>query len=58
MNAVYPVRATAHQLEERSRRFLVGNLPGNWAHETLAHDYGVDLKIDIFEGQIPIFEVT
>jgi hypothetical protein len=50
MNAVYPQRPEAHQLEEASRRFFVQCLPANWASERPANDYGVDLRVDIFEG--------
>ena len=50
MNAVYPQRPEAHQLEEASRRFFVQCLPANWAPERPANDYGIDLRVDIFEG--------
>lgn len=50
MNAVYPQRPEAHQIEEVSRRYFVQCLPANWASERPTNDYGVDLRVDIFEG--------
>lgn len=50
MKAVYPQRPEAHQLEEASRRYFVQCLPANWASERTANDYGIDLRVDIFEG--------
>ena len=50
MNAVYPQRPEAHQLEEASRRYFVQCLPANWVSERSANDYGIDLRVDIFEG--------
>ena len=50
MNAVYPQRPEEHQLEEASRRYFAQCLPGNWTSEKPENDYGVDLRVDIFEG--------
>lgn len=50
MPAKYPQRSTTHQLEEMSERFLNNHLPTNWTSEKPASDYGIDLKIDIFDG--------
>ena len=50
MTAVYPQRPEAHQLEEASRRNFVQCLPANWASERPANDYGIDVRVDIFEG--------
>lgn len=51
MNTNYPQRPQAHQLEEASRRFFEQCLPVNWTAEKPTHDYGVDLRVDIFEEQ-------
>lgn len=45
-----PQRPATHQLEERSERFLRQHLPPEWTCEKPGHDYGVDLRIDIFEN--------
>ena len=45
----YPTRPTQHQLEEASVRFLRGHLPKNWTCDKPAADYGVDLRIELFE---------
>lgn len=50
MSDPYPQRPQSHQLEEASRRFFVHWLPPNWASDRPAEDYGVDLHVDIFEG--------
>ena len=50
MNTNYPQRPDAHHLEEASRRFFVQCLPANWTSERPTNDYGVDLRVDIFEG--------
>lgn len=49
MPPIYPQRSTTHQLEEISERFLNNHLPRNWTSEKPKRDYGVDLKIDIFD---------
>jgi hypothetical protein len=46
----YPQRPDSHQLEELSERFFVNTLPRNWRPERPGGDYGVDLKVDIFEN--------
>ena len=50
MTTRYPQRDDTHQLEELSERFFVGSPPGNWRAEKPKGDYGVDLKVDIFEN--------
>ncbi|MGX5732131.1 DUF4365 domain-containing protein [Pseudoxanthomonas beigongshangi] len=50
MNDIYPQRPQAHQLEEASRRYFVQCLPANWASERPDNDYGIDLRVDMFEG--------
>ena len=47
---LYPQRNNTHQLEEISERFFANNLPRNWRSEKPGGDYGVDIKVDIFEG--------
>ena len=46
---LYPKRNETHQLEELSERFLASSLPRNWRSEKPGGDYGVDIKVDIFE---------
>src|SRR5688572_16305175 len=46
----YPQRPAADQIEEVSERFFKKCLPKNWRCEKPGGDYGVDLKVDIFEG--------
>jgi Domain of unknown function (DUF4365) len=46
----YPRRPQSHQLEEASERAIRTALPRNWIAEKPLHDYGVDLRIDIFDG--------
>ncbi len=50
MEQKYPVRSESHNLEALSERFFAVCLPKNWVAEKPAHDYGVDLRVDIFEG--------
>lgn len=52
MNTVYPQRPETHQLEEVSRRFFLQCMPANWVSERPADDYGIDLRVDIFEGNL------
>lgn len=47
---LYPQRHATHQLEELSERFFINSLPRNWRSEKPQGDYGVDLKVDIFEN--------
>lgn len=50
MDKAYPTRSESHQLEEISERFFRECLPTNWTAEKPANDYGVDLRVDMFEG--------
>jgi hypothetical protein len=50
MRKVFPVRSKSHQLEELSERFLRTQLPTHWTCERLGPDYGIDLRVDIYEG--------
>lgn len=49
MNKTFPTRANSHQLEELSDRFFRQSLPRNWTTEKPTNDYGVDLRVDLFE---------
>lgn len=45
----YPVRSETHELEYQSERFFRACLPKGWTCEKPEHDYGVDLRVDIYE---------
>lgn len=45
----FPRRPESHQLEELSRRFFVQSLPKNWAADRPQNDYGVDVRVDLFD---------
>jgi hypothetical protein len=49
MTQSYPQRIATHQLEESSERYFRSCIPRNWTCEKPQNDYGVDLKVDIFE---------
>lgn len=51
MNRQYPQRVNNHQLEELSERHFRNLLPRNWTCEKPAQDYGVDLRVDLYDGQ-------
>lgn len=51
MATSYPKRPNTHQLEEQSKRYFISHLPSSWVCEKPENDYGVDLKVDIFEDQ-------
>ena len=51
MSTTFPIRSQSHQLEELSKRFFQEALPRNWVSEKSANDYGVDLRVDLFEGE-------
>ena len=46
----FPQRPRSHELEEISRRAFIASLPESWACERVENDYGIDLRVDIFEG--------
>jgi len=50
MTRRYPLRTNDHNLEALSERFFQNSLPRNWVSDKPQHDYGVDLRVDIFEG--------
>lgn len=47
----FPLRVKSHRLEEISERYFEQALPENWTTEPPFHDYGVDLAVEIFEGE-------
>jgi len=49
MDRAFPIRSESHQLEELSERFFREYLPRNWTAEKPGNDYGVDLRVDMFE---------
>src|SRR6266508_5139839 len=50
MERAFPVRSESHQIEELSERFFCDSLPKNWVAEKPANDYGVDLRVEMFEA--------
>ncbi|MCI0489836.1 MAG: DUF4365 domain-containing protein [Blastocatellia bacterium] len=46
----YPIRPQSHILETQSERYFANSLPRNWICDKPPNDYGVDLRVDIFEG--------
>jgi hypothetical protein len=48
-----PQRPRSHQLEDQSRLALGKALPAEWTVERVVHDYGVDLRVEIFSGGRP-----
>ena len=49
MDRAFPIRSDSHQIEELSERFFRDSLPRNWTAEKPGNDYGVDLRVDMFE---------
>jgi hypothetical protein len=47
----YPIRSATHVLEELSERHLRQCLPKNWIVGRPSADYGVDLRVEIFDGE-------
>ena len=46
----YPNRSESHVLEADSERFFINCLPNNWTSEKLLNDYGIDQRVEIFNG--------
>jgi hypothetical protein len=46
----YPQRPREHELETCSRRFFERHLPSSWICRIERPDYGVDLRVEIFDG--------
>lgn len=51
MDRQYPRRVDNHQLEELSERHFRNLLPRNWTCEKPSQDYGVDIRVDLYDGQ-------
>jgi Domain of unknown function (DUF4365) len=49
MTTNLPQRPVSHQLEELSERFFQQCLPKSWTMEKPRNDYGVDLRVEMFE---------
>ena len=49
MTKKFPQRINTHQLEELSERFFKNMLPKNWTCEKPSKDYGVDLRVDLYD---------
>jgi len=47
-----PNRPDTHNLEEESKRYFNSHLPTNWTSENFLPDYGVDLRVEIFDENI------
>lgn len=45
-----PERPRSHVLEDLSVRAFTGALPAEWPRQEVRRDYGVDLRVEIFEG--------
>ena len=52
MKNQYPKRPNSHNLESLSERYFGNALPQNWVMHKPPNDYGVDLIVDIFEGEL------
>src|SRR5947208_3609223 len=46
-----PQRPLAHRLETRSRRFFRDCVPDHWTVEEPANDYGIDFRVELFDGE-------
>ncbi|MEW8073620.1 MAG: DUF4365 domain-containing protein [Candidatus Thiodiazotropha sp.] len=51
MTAIFPRRTDTHKLEELSVRYFRRHLPESWTCEKPEDDYGVDLRVELFEGE-------
>lgn len=49
MDRAFPIRPESHQISELSERFFRQSLPKSWVVEKPSSDYGVDLRVDLFE---------
>ena len=52
MKKSLPIRPNAHNLEDLSRRYFEELLPRDWAADKPGNDYGIDLRVDIFENNL------
>ena len=46
-----PIRHEAHTLETISEDYFVSKLPKGWTRDKPANDYGIDLRVGIFENR-------
>jgi len=51
-----PIRDRNRVLERNSRVFFENNIPQNWTLTIPSEDYGVDLIINVFENQHPVYD--
>jgi len=49
MSPQYPLRPHNHVIETKSERFFENSVPADWTINAPNHDYGVDLRVKIFE---------
>jgi hypothetical protein len=47
----YPQRPRGHELETSSQRFFEQHLPDAWTCQNEQSDYGVDLRVEIFDNR-------
>jgi len=50
MNAQLPIRHAAHQRSAASERWFRARLPPAWTCDSVASDYGLDLRIGVVDG--------
>lgn len=48
-----PARPRSHQIEDQSRLAFARALPPSWTVERVVHDYGLDLRVEIFQDDRP-----
>lgn len=57
MNRNYPTRLETYNLESLSERYFESSLPRNWRSQKVYSDYGIDLRVDIYDNnQVKGFE--
>lgn len=49
MPSQYPLRPHNHVIATKSERFFGNSVPADWTMNAPNHDYGVDLRVEIFE---------
>ncbi len=43
-------RPNQHEIELKSRKLLIGNLPSGWEYRESSRDYGIDFEIEMFSN--------